>query len=290
MKLNPEVLNIQALAEYWTARINYYLAKNDNKNLYLSTTAMMKVLVDKKELVNRRVKLMALQHHCKACLLMLKINEAQATVKQLKYFESLNELDSFSVFQSITTTELQINLHTGDFDKSVQLIAKAEKELEKFSPIIQTGFMAEIAGLAALTYFANGYYKEATKWLNDVLNAKQSEVNEIIISACKMLELIICMEYHKIDLFEYKFRSYERQCKKEKDAKLFNLLMINALRKIAIADKKDRAAKYNAALIIYKSEILKNSSHANTFGNFNIELWLSSKIKNVSFAALLSAQ
>ena len=83
--------------------------------------------------------------------------------------------------------ELILNLATEGFAKSTLVLERINNELLEFEHILQGNQKGFIFCLAAITYFANGKYKEALKWTHNILNGKLSDFRNDIINCAKII-------------------------------------------------------------------------------------------------------
>jgi len=290
MKFDPAKLSIYAQVEFWSIKMFYHSIRNEAQQQLKCSLSMIKVLNKYWSVLNTRSKIMILQNNCNTCIRCNKIDMAIETLNKLKAIQPIVVGDNIAILQFVRLNELNIYLRIGQFEKSKVVIENLEVELKKYYDKIQNDYKAFLSRVIAHTYFANGFYKEAQKWINLILNSKTSSFPYTVISAMKLIEMLIFFETGKFDLFDSKLRSFERQCNKRKETHRHELLVANNLRLLLKYSKSDN---FTEALKKFRTDLTehfkKSPQDKNCFYDFNMLQWLESKITGVPMSQIISA-
>lgn len=291
MKSESGRLSIYAQVEFWSIKMLYHGIRNETQQQLKCSFSMINVLNKYWNVLNTRSKIMILQNNCNICIRCNKIDMAIETLNKLKAIQPTVVGDNIAILQFVRLNELNIYLLTGQFEKSKAVIETIETELKKYYDKIQNNYKAFLSNVIARTYFANGLYKDALKWTGMILNSKPSDFPYTVISALKLMEMLIFFETDKLDLFDSKLRSFERQCNKRKQTHRHELLVVNNLRSLV---KQSKNGNFTEALKKFKTELSdhfkKSPEDKNCFYDFSMLDWLESKITGVPIAKIISTR
>lgn len=219
-----------------------------------------------------------------------------AQYKLNKYKEFIITFDKFKTLLASQTQEINDNLKItfekyyytheinryfmlGEFTSGIQHLLKSKenhlisliKILDKHSQII---FQYKIACL----YVGASDYRNALKWLNEIINMSEDTLREDIHCFARMLNLICHYELGNFDVINYYIRSTYRFLLKKDDLHQFQKSILNFLRTLTrVPNKEELKLKFSSL----KEQLLplENSRYEKrAFVYFDIISWLESKI------------
>jgi hypothetical protein len=191
-----------------------------------------------------------------------KFKEASELIEEQRSFMQTNGIQNptFSkrVFLNTSESELYLYYRTGRFKEGVALIRSIEGEVKKmensFSPIL-----FDLLFMMAVIELLYGSFKNASKWLNRILNAEQ-EINirmELQLNS-RLLYLLVLHDSQDI-LFENRLSATRRFMAKVKSFPL-QTKILEVIRLVADEKAKD---KNHAQLVQWSAEIKKESMASN---------------------------
>ncbi|MEW6469121.1 MAG: hypothetical protein AB1458_09365 [Bacteroidota bacterium] len=291
MKSDPARLSIYAQVEFWSIKMYYHTIRSESQQLFKCSLQLVSVLNKYWDVLNTRTKIMILQNHCTTCMMSDRMDLATETLEKLRSIHTTEAGDNLAVFQFVRLHELHIFMKTGQYEKSRSVIDNIEKELGRYEDKIQNNYRGFLISAVAMTYFANGQHKEALRWAGMVLNSKLSDYRSDIVAGVKLLEMLIFYETGKIDLFDSKLRSYERQCNKHREGHAFELLVLARLRNLLRQNKPDN---FGPALKRFRDDVAahlkKFPADRNVFYDFDILQWIDSKLTGVPLNELIAGK
>lgn len=209
------------------------------------------------------------------------LNELKTFPHQLK--ASLTEDLAIKLFSSINSIELKILNQEGNFEKATQLSEEIKEGLKKYEAEITPFRKAYLAFNMSIAFFGNEEFNQSLKWINIILNNKELDQKEDIISFAHLLNLLIHFELKNDDLLPYAIKSTKRFLTKRKRTFKFETVFLKHLTKISNAQNK-----YEIEDLLHNVDkeikALKDDPfEAVAFEYFDFHVWLTSKVKNKSF-------
>jgi tetratricopeptide (TPR) repeat protein len=292
MKKPPAALSLYAQIEYHTARLLIHFIGREFEKAYATSSMMVNELLKENEhILQGRVKATLLEHHCTACMNTGRHEEALRVMDRLKQLGAVNEPERLQLLQFISLQELIICLHKGEQDEAMKVIETVEKELLPAEEVMDGDQKGALYHMVTLTYFVNGNYKEALKWVNRILNSRLSAYRGDMVSSFRLMELLIFFETDKTDIIHYKMESFERSYKKDREHHRFELLVASQLKKIfQVAHSGGMGAAANKALTELNAWIQKDPCAVETFYRLDVRDWLESKKSGKKLSAILASK
>src|SRR5690554_6938764 len=108
------------------------------------------------------------------------LNELKALPNALK--SSLTEDLAIKLFSSINSIELKILNHEGNFDKAIALAPEIKKGMEQYNAELTPSRKAYLAFNMSIAYFGKDEFNQSLKWINLILNSKELDQKEDIVS------------------------------------------------------------------------------------------------------------
>ncbi len=97
---------------------------------------------------------------------------------------------SIFVFENIVFHEIEIYLYQMRFDLALDLVTENLEKVNEVGDKINSVNQQSKFYRIALTYFGNGLYREALKWLNKILNTDNFKYRRDILSSVEVLNLM----------------------------------------------------------------------------------------------------
>lgn len=209
------------------------------------------------------------------------LNELKALPNALK--SNLTEDLAIKLFSSINSIELKILNHEGNFDKAIALAPEIKKGMEQYNAELTPSRKAYLAFNMSIAYFGKDEFNQSLKWINLILNSKELDQKEDIVSFAHLVNLLIHFELKNNILLPYAIKNTKRFLSKRKRTFKFETIFLKHLTKISNAQDK---YEIEQLLQNIESEIeaLKNDPFESVaFEYFDFHVWLTSKVKNKPF-------
>jgi len=141
----------------------------------------------------------------------------------------------------------------------------------------------------AYAYFGIGEYREALKYINEVLNDNEKMLRQDIYSFSRIFNLIIHFELNNHDFLEYDMKSTARYLNKhEKDYEVEKLFMKEMKTLSRIDRENDRKVvfqKFNEKL----NALLKIDRENVILEYFDLRSWIISKLDKTNFSEAIKS-
>jgi tetratricopeptide (TPR) repeat protein len=222
-----------------------------------------------------------------------KFEKAQEVVDQLaslKKDKAYASLDSkVRIFSSAIIGQMQLFNRQGEFEKTLGLIPEIEAGKSEFGEKINKEKTLLFRYNLAYAYFGIGKYREALKYINEVLNDNEKMLRQDIYSFSRIFNLIIHFELNNRDFLEYDMKSTARYLNKhEKDYEVEKLFMkeMKALSRIdREQDRKEVFQKFNDKL----NTLLKIDRENVILEYFDLRSWVTSKLEDSNFSEAIKS-
>lgn len=220
-----------------------------------------------------------------------------AQYKLSKYKEFIFTFDKFKKLLASQTGEINENLKItfekyyytheinryfmlGEFNAGINnLLDDKENRLINLVKILDKHSQLIFQYKIACMYVGASDYRNALKWLNEIINISEDSLREDIHCFTRMLNLICHYELGNFDVINYYIRSTYRFLLKKDDLHQFQKSILNFLRTLTrIPNKEELKLKFSGL----KDQLLplENSRYEKrAFVYFDIISWLESKIQ-----------
>lgn len=209
------------------------------------------------------------------------LNELKAFPSQLK--SNLTVDLKIKLFSSINSIELKILNHEGNFQKATALAPIISEGITKYSEELTPFRKAYLAFNISIAFFGNEDFSESLKWINLILNDKELDQKDDIISFSHLLNLLIHFELKNTKLLPYAIKSTKRFLSKRKRTYKFETLFLKQLSKISNAQSQyeieDLLLNVDEEIKALKEDPFESVA----FDYFDFHVWLISKVKNKPF-------
>lgn len=224
-----------------------------------------------------------------------KITDAESLLKKLKDFnidiENSNNLDlKIKLFASSSSIELTILSMKGDLQTAFKVIPDIEKKLLEYESKLTSNRRAFLHFKIASIYFISGDLHEALKKINVILNDKQLDKQEDILSFAQIINLLIHFEMENDQLLTYTIRNTQRFLKSKNRLYAFEEMFLKYLNKANLAENKVNQDEIIENLYFEISKLKNDELQKVAFEYFDFASWAESKIHKKSLHNLILKQ
>jgi len=195
--------------------------------------------------------------------------------KSIIHTENIN----LHLFRAIYIHEINRHFMLGEFKSGARIVNKLQQELNNFIPKLDKHTELVLYYKIACLYFGGNNFKEAVKWLNKIINEKETVIREDLHSFSRILRLICFFELSDDDRVENNIRSTYRFLLMKKSFVKYQQLIMKFLKGL----KKDYSRKeIIARFVLLKKQmenLEKDKYEKRAFLYFDIISWLESKIE-----------
>ncbi len=227
------------------------------------------------------------------CILAGLFDEAERTLSAfeqmiLKLDNKLYEAARIEAFVMKTTMEVFYFLNSGKLDEGVQRIAVWHKGIIRYRKQIGLQLYRPICfNICVILVFACKW-EEALVWLNRSIE-EQPDIRRDIVSAAKLLALVIHYELGNSSLLEYTVRSTYRYLAKRERLGKPEQIVLRFLKKVSdVISRRELTVHF---IQLHKQLQGANASNDTTILDlFDFSLWLESKITGKPLTELFLAK
>ena len=209
------------------------------------------------------------------------LNELKALPHQLK--ANLTEDLEIKLFSSINSIELKILNHEGNFKKAIALAPMIKEGMEKYEAELTPSRKAYLAFNLSIAYFGEDEFNQSLKWINLILNSKELDQKEDIVSFSHLINLLIHFELKNNALLPYAIKNTKRFLSKRKRTFKFETIFLKHLTKMSNAQDKYEIEQLLQNIESEIKELKKDPFESVAFDYFDFHVWLTSKVKNRPF-------
>jgi tetratricopeptide (TPR) repeat protein len=228
-------------------------------------------------------------------LVLSNLGEFSEAVNTIHYLrESMEKMDRGTLFQKFMLYNLLIDVYNscGYFEKSLEVINEYTRFRQGLPHSENTIYSdQQYYFYLAKVYYGTGNLKEASKYLNHIINS-EFEYNSDITSMGHVLSLIIYFEGGKTDVLEYRLPHAQRQLEK-RNCMMGSLQLLIKFFK-SYVNRQPEAGELRKSFIRLKEGIDNNISNdsvqQNLLSYFDIAAWVTAKVEKCSLADILKKQ
>lgn len=243
---------------------------------------------------------LSIEHHPNSYFSILTnaifVSEKQGLYKNANHLlEKLKQLPSkvnmennedlqIKLFSSVNSIEMSMLTQRGDFERALKLIPVIEKGFEIYDEKISAPRKAFLAFKTAVVYLSLGEHSNALKWVNTILNDKQLDQKEDIVSFTQLLDLLVHIEMNSNQLLPYALKNTQRFLKSRNRLFAFEKVFLHFISKII--KSTDIFEMETLWEEIYKElKLIKDDSMESVaLEYFDFKSWAESKFKRKAFS------
>lgn len=231
--------------------------------------------------------LMALIHLLRCYIDSEDYGKARDLINEIRSLEGkkgFNSIDiAVRIFGNSYNQELVLLHKLGEFENSVKLIPKIEKERQKFEDKLSKEMEILLTYNSAYSYFGVGDYKKALQYLNIVLNDNEQNLRQDIYSFSRIFNLVIHYELENYDFLEYVIKSTNRYLSKQERDYVIEITCIKYIRKLAKTHDPIGKLELFEEMENEVKELLKDENERVILEYFDLPSWIHSKRERIKF-------
>jgi hypothetical protein len=231
--------------------------------------------------------LMALIHLLRCYIDSEDYGKARDLINEIRSLEGkkgFNSIDiAVRIFGNSYNQELVLLHKLGEFENSVKLIPKIEKERQKFEDKLSKEMEILLIYNSAYSYFGVGDYKKALQYLNVVLNDNEQNLRQDIYSFSRIFNLVIHYELENYDFLEYVIKSTNRYLSKQERDYVIEITCIKYIRKLAKTHDSIGKLELFEEMENEVEELLKDENERVILEYFDLPAWIHSKRERIKF-------
>ena len=214
----------------------------------------------------------------------------QLKLLQVAHDKKLSDDLALKLFNSTYSTELMMNIQTGNFIENINIIPDIERRLTAFKGKISVVRETYFYYCFAISFLGNDQPKAAIKFLNQVLHAPNSQRVQDILDASKVLHLLALTELKEVHVIPHLVKSVRRQLTGQKKFRDFEKLLFRYMDKWVQTKNKWEEEELFADFVdqIEKNQSLYLSSPL--YHVFPFKCWAESKFKSRSISLCVKNQ
>ncbi len=227
--------------------------------------------------------------------IQLDFAAARAYLQQLKllnasFEKKLSDDLAIKLFNSTFSTELMMNIHTGNFEENIHIIPDVEKRLNAFKGKISVVRETYFYYCFAISHLAQDQPKASLKYINTVLHAPNSQRLQDMLDATKVLHLLALTEMKETQLLPHLLKSVKRQLVNQKKWKDFEKLLFRYMDKWVHTEKVWEEEELFADFVDHLEKQLTLYKSSPLYHIFPFKCWAESKFKNRSVSICVQNQ
>ena len=209
---------------------------------------------------------------------------------ELRQIKEVNEDLTIKIFNSSYSTELMVNNHMGHYEKNIQLCPEILNGLRNYQGKISGVRELYFYYLFVVSYLAMGRTKEANKYIQTILNSENSKNSLEILSASKILQVLVLLENKESQLLPHAIKATKRHLVNQQKFGEFEKLLFKTIEKLNSInhtwDKEEVFADFCELLDKNATQFQKSA----LFHIFPFKCWAESKYKSSDLSSCVKNQ
>jgi hypothetical protein len=223
-----------------------------------------------------------------------KIGDYKSSVMYLNKLKELastiaaNEDLEIKLFSSINSIEISMLLRKGDFKGAVRIAEKIIDTFELYGEKIVPARRAFLEFKIGVAYIGVNEFSQALKWVNRILNDKNLDQTEDIVSFAQLLELLIHLELNHDELLPYSIKSTHRFLKSRNRLYNFEKVFLQFIGKLTRCNDRFEIDDYWGELYHELASLTDNSTFESVaLDYFDFQSWAEAKLKGKEFECIV---
>ncbi|MEW6467447.1 MAG: hypothetical protein AB1458_00905 [Bacteroidota bacterium] len=277
--------------------VSYYSFVQDFGKSYIYARKWVALFEERPDMIRHKPELYlkGLNHLLAAENKLFLFREFEETYKKLLKVHSIKGLElteniQIALFKYKYMHKINHYFMMGDFTGGTKIISVAENELDRFSERMDKHYILLFWYKVACLYFGAGSFRKAIAWLNRIINSRDVDLREDILSFARILNLIAHYELGNYDLVESHIKSTYRFLLKKEEHFLYHRLILRFLKNLG---KETEGRGLIRKFVELKKQLLPLERHPyerRPFLYFDIISWLESKEKGKPVEEIIRAR
>lgn len=195
------------------------------------------------------------------------------------YQATLNPLSKTLLFLYISTARLNRHFLMGTFNEGVKLIPKIERQLNKYTPLIDVHRTMVFYYKIAYLYMVKGDYNKALDHLNVIINLEAGHLREDIQSYARIMQVVSHYELNNRNLLPYLIKSIFRFLNKVKELNKMQKASLDFFNKILNIHSASEEQSAFKEFIDELKKISKDPYEKRSFLYLDMLSWAEEKVK-----------
>jgi len=191
----------------------------------------------------------------------------------------LYEAARIEAFIMKTNMEILYYLNSGKLDHGSARLAEWQHGLDKYRKNMDLQLYRPMCFNICVLLTFNGQWSQALSWLHRTLDGGQTDIRRDIVSAAKLLEMVIHYELGNASLLEYSVRSMYRYLAKRERLGKVEQIVLRFLRKASRVISPRELRRYFVQLH-HQLQLIQAPNEHTILDLFDFQLWLESKLSN----------
>lgn len=215
-----------------------------------------------------------------------KANVLLEKLKQLPVKVDMNNNEDLQIklFSSVSSIEMSMLTRRGDFEKALKLIPVVERGLMNYGEKISSPRKAFLEFKIAVVYLSLGDHSNCLKWINSILNDKQLDQKEDIVSFTQLLDLLVHIEMKNNQLLPYALKNTQRFLKSRNRLFAFEKVFLHFISKIIKSSDIFEMETLWEEIYNELTAIEDNLMESVALEYFDFQSWAESKFKRKTFS------
>lgn len=211
-------------------------------------------------------------------------------LKELRHLSDVNEDLSIKIFNSSYSTELMVNNYMGSFEKNIKLIPDILTDLRNYQGKISGVRELYFYYLFVVSYLAVQETKLANVYVQNILNSENAKNSQEILSATKLLQLLVLLENNETQLLPHVLKATKRHLMNQQKFNEFEKTLFKTIEKLSglkhTWDKEEVFADFCELLDKHIADFQKSS----LFHVFPFRCWAEAKYKSIDLSKCMKNQ
>lgn len=222
------------------------------------------------------------EKHKEANLLLEKLKQLPAKISM-----DNNEDLQIKLFSSVSSIEMSMLTRRGDFDRAINLIPIIERGLMNYGDKISTPRKAFLEFKIAVVYLSVNELSKSLKWINKILNDKQLDQKEDIVSFTQILDLLVHIEMNNLQLLPYALKNTQRFLKSRNRIYTFEKVFLHFVSKIIKSIDIFEMETLWEGIYHELTGLQDDSIESVALEYFDFQSWAESKFKRIPFSQVV---
>lgn len=224
-----------------------------------------------------------LKRYDEILVLCKKVKELQENIKQAKSSRLLQA----AIFNCGLSYELAVYVSVADVKKARLILPEIEAGIENFKSLMNEQLFSVWCFNVASMFFLSEEYRSALKWLNHIINETFDRLRTDFTLSITIFRLILHYELQNESIYPYLLRSSYRRISKLHFNPVIITPLLSGIKILFDATDKKKIAKSLKHIRQDLAELESNDDFKGLMNFFDVNQWLDSKIRNVSFAQIV---